>query len=148
MVDAILDSTTNRAQPIASLERLRSRATLQRSTSYIAQSSARRRPDSRRINSDTRVPTMGSMEVLTVLSDINGQLDAAQDLETLANVVAGIVQDLTQAHRVFINRFDSEGNFEVVAEMVDRSRVQDEADLYKGLHFLSDAVAAEVCRTH
>jgi hypothetical protein len=145
MVDAILDSTTNRAQPIASLERLRSRVTLQRSTSYIAQSTTRRRPNGRRINSDTRVPTMGSMEVLTVLSDINRQLDAAQDLETLGNVVTGIVQDMTQAHRVFISRFDSEGNFEVVAEMIDRSRVQNESDLYKGLHFAADAIASEVC---
>ena len=72
------------------------------------------------------------MDVFTVISQINEQLGAANDLETFLKVAVGVIKDLTQFHRVLIYQFDESFNGQVVSELVDWSQTH---DLYRGLHF-------------
>ncbi len=81
------------------------------------------------------------MDVFAVMGQINEQLGAAPDLETFLKVTAGVVKDLTQFHRVLLYQFDEAWNGQVVAELVDWNQTH---DLYRGLHFPSTDIPAQV----
>lgn len=91
--EAILGSTTSRSKPLRALERMR-RSTRAEGSSRAAQN-------------------VGTMDVLTVFSQINEQLSKALDLAQLLETVVGIVKDLTQFHRVMVYQFDEAWNGQV-----------------------------------
>ena len=126
--EAILDSTTNRAKPLKALERMR-RFT-RTSNSMLAPGVSR-----------TNQPGIGTMDVFTVLQEINDQLSKALSLLQLLQIVVGVIKDLTQFHRVLCYQFDDVWNGQVVAEIVDWSASQ---DLYMGLHFPAGDIPAQV----
>lgn len=84
------------------------------------------------------------MDVFAVMAQINEQLGAAPDLETFLKVVAGVIKDLTQFHRVLVYQFDEVWNGQVVAELVDWNQTH---DLYRGLHFPATDIPAQVSPT-
>jgi len=91
--EAILESTTSRSRPLRALERMR-RFTRSGGSSQAAQN-------------------VGTMDVLTVFSQINEQLSKALDLTQLLETVVGVVKDLTQFHRVLVYQFDEAWNGQV-----------------------------------
>ena len=91
--EAILGSTTSRSKPLRALERMR-RFTRAEGSNRAAQN-------------------VGTMDVLTVFSQINEQLSKALDLSQLLETVVGIVKDLTQFHRVLVYQFDEAWNGQV-----------------------------------
>ncbi|KAJ5691810.1 hypothetical protein N7462_001233 [Penicillium macrosclerotiorum] len=91
-------------------------------------------------NARRRKGKAASMEVFSMLSQIQEQLGRANDLDTLLNTTAGLVKELTGFHRVLIYQFDSSWNGLVVAELVD-PRIT--IDLYKGLHFPAADIPAQ-----
>ncbi|GBE85224.1 histidine kinase [Sparassis crispa] len=130
----ILESTTSHSRPLLALERLRR---TRRSTtdspaspgSYLERGTFRpRRGAGRRRGAGA----VGMMDVFAVMAQINEQLGAAPDLDTFLKVVAGVVKDLAQFHRVLVYQFDELWNGKVVAELVDWNQTN---DLYRGLHF-------------
>lgn len=129
--EAILDSTTSRSRPLRSLERMRRF----NRTNF----SAERGVGSMHRNAGHGV---GTMDVFTVLQEINEQLGRALDLLQLLEIVVGIVKDLTQFHRVLCYQFDDAWNGQVVAELVEGRQTH---DLYRGLHFPASDIPAQVC---
>ena len=91
--EAILESTTSRSKPLRALERMRRFARSDRS-SRAAQN-------------------VGTMDVLTIFSQVNEQLSKALDLAQLLETVVGVVKDLTQFHRVLVYQFDDAWNGQV-----------------------------------
>jgi light-regulated signal transduction histidine kinase (bacteriophytochrome) len=86
-----------------------------------------------------------ALDALNVLSQVQEQLEAALDVETLLRVLVGIVKSLTGFHRVMICRFDQAFNGRVVTELVDPRVTK---DLYKGLNFPASDMfeqAKELC---
>jgi light-regulated signal transduction histidine kinase (bacteriophytochrome) len=75
------------------------------------------------------------------MAEINEQLGAAPNLDIFLKVVAGVIKDLTQFHRVLLYQFDEAWNGQTVAELVDWSVTH---DLYKGLHFPASDIPAQV----
>jgi hypothetical protein len=135
-MDHVFESTTNHAKPLRALERMRRMGARsdnpRRGASTGKGSKGRRRAKSSGV---------GTMDVFAVLSQINEQLDAAQDLATFLKVVVGVVQDLTQFHRVLVYQFDENWNGQVVAELVDWNQTH---DLYNTLHFPATDIPAQV----
>ncbi|CAG7853027.1 SubName: Full=Related to phytochrome {ECO:0000313/EMBL:CCA70880.1} [Serendipita indica DSM 11827] len=125
--EAILDSTTNRARPLKSLERMRR---LNRTSSNVLAPGAPRGNQA----------GIGTMDVFTVLQEINEQLGKALSLLQLLQIVVGVIKDLTQFHRVLCYQFDDSWNGQVVAELVDWGATQ---DLYMGLHFPAADIPAQ-----
>ncbi|KAG8853487.1 Light-sensor Protein kinase [Serendipita sp. 411] len=119
--EAILTSTTSRARPLKSLERLRR---FNRATSIVS----------------SQRPGVGTMDVFTLLQEINEQLGRALDLLQLLEIVVGVIKDLTQFHRVLCYQFDDAWNGQVVAELVDWGQTR---DLYMGLHFPAADIPAQ-----
>ena len=134
----ILESTTTRAKPIPALERLR-RMTRGGQAPAGALPSARARRAARG-KADNVSSGVGMMDVFAVMSQINEQLGAAPDLDSFLKVVAGVIKDLSQFHRVLVYQFDESWNGQVVAELVDWSHSH---DLYKGLHFPATDIPAQ-----
>ncbi|KAF8319784.1 hypothetical protein DL93DRAFT_120462 [Clavulina sp. PMI_390] len=145
--EQILASTTSRAQPIRALERMRQAertaqqrrlASLRRGGSGGSGGSGRRGGaggrGGRHQHRSGRLAYggSGSLDVFSVLGQVNEQLSAANDLQTFLDVVVGLMKDLTQFHRVLIYQFDEIANGQVVAELVDYTKTK---DLYRGLHF-------------
>jgi hypothetical protein len=91
--EAILESTKSRSKPLRALERMR-RFTRADGSSQAAHN-------------------IGTMDVLTVFSQVNEQLSKALDLTQLLETVVGIVKDLTQFHRVLVYQFDEAWNGQV-----------------------------------
>lgn len=139
----ILESTTSRAKPLLALERLRriSRAPGPMNPNATAvpdtHSSSRRRNGKKKGSGGG----VGMMDVFAVMAQINEQLGSAPDLESFLKVVVGVIQDLTQFHRVLVYQFDEAWNGQVVAELVDWGRTH---DLYRGLHFPAGDIPAQV----
>ncbi|CAG8761300.1 10069_t:CDS:1, partial [Acaulospora colombiana] len=83
--EAIIQSTTSRSRPLRSLERMRrfSRigASLERTVATSGRGSGQ---------------GIGTMDVFTVLQEINEQLGKALDLLELLQIVVGVIKDLTQ----------------------------------------------------
>lgn len=135
----ILESTTTRAKPIPALERLR-RMTRGGQAPAGPPLSARARRAARGKASDNVSSGVGMMDVFAVMSQINEQLGAAPDVDSFLKVVAGVIKDLSQFHRVLVYQFDESWNGQVVAELVDWSHSH---DLYKGLHFPAADIPAQ-----
>ncbi|KAF8319778.1 hypothetical protein DL93DRAFT_2225171 [Clavulina sp. PMI_390] len=139
----ILASTTNKAQPIRALERMRQ---LER----LATQRAAQRAQARSANASAGGPgpsvgggtgrsrrragysSSGTLDVFAILAQINEQLSSIMDLQLFLEVAVGIIKDLAQFHRVLIYQFDEGANGHVVAELVDRTQ---SLDVYRGLHF-------------
>lgn len=143
----ILESTTSRSKPIPALERLRkiSRQTLNPTsstpTSGLGVRARRHAARTGRVGGGPN--SVGMMDVFAVMAQINEQLGAAPDLESFLKVVAGVVKDLSQFHRVMVYQFDDVWNGQVVAELVDWSHSH---DLFQGLHFPASDIPAQVRR--
>jgi len=90
---AISGSTTSRSKPLRAPKRM------QRSS----------RPD----RFSRAAQNVGTMDVFTVLSQVNEQLSKAFHLTQLLGVVVGIIQDLTQFHCVLVYQFDEAWNGQV-----------------------------------
>jgi len=75
---------------------------------------------------------IAALNVYRLTSQIQEQFGAAESMDQLMKVVAGIVKELTKFHRVMIYQFDSSWNGKVMTELVDLTKTK---DLYKGLHF-------------
>ncbi|KAF8195506.1 hypothetical protein BJ912DRAFT_1021221 [Pholiota molesta] len=89
--------------------------------------------------------SVGMMDVLAVMAQINEQLGAASDLETYLKVVVGVIKDLTLFHRVMVYQFDEMWNGQVVAELVDWNQSH---DLFLGLHFPAGDIPAQARRLY
>ena len=105
--EAILGSMTSRSKPLRALERMRR--------------------FNRSDGSSQAVQNVGTMDVLTVFSQVNEQLSKALDLTQLLETVVGIVKDLTQFHRVLVYQFDEAWNGQVslvvgVSRRIDSNR--------------------------
>ncbi|KAG6844516.1 hypothetical protein H0H87_006277 [Tephrocybe sp. NHM501043] len=138
----IIESTTSYSKPIPALERIRkvtkSSPFSKLTGSTVYQRSQRRRPLPA---SGTEHLSFGMMDMFAVLSQINEQLGAVDSLEAFLKVVVGVIQDLTEFHRVMVYQFDETWNGEVVAELVDWTKTN---DLYRGLHFPASDIPAQV----
>lgn len=82
----------------------------------------------------------GSMEIFSIISQINEQLNAAEDLASFIKVVPGIIKDITKFHRIMVYQFDEQWNGQVVAELVDWSETK---DLFQGLFFPATDIPAQ-----
>ena len=147
----ILESTTNHAKPLLALERIRKLNQVAKSSSATdpgvgalaadslgsASSAHTRRGKQRRKNGPVAM-----MDAFAVMSQVNEQLSAAEDLDTFLKIVVGLVKDLTQFHRVLVYQFDENWNGQTVAELVDWNHTH---DLYRGLHFPASDIPAQVC---
>jgi light-regulated signal transduction histidine kinase (bacteriophytochrome) len=71
-------------------------------------------------------------ETVSIMAQIQQELNACQDFEELLDTVVTVVQQLTRFHRVMVYRFDKSYNGQVVAETIIP---QATSDHYKGLHF-------------
>lgn len=74
----------------------------------------------------------GAMQVFDIMSQVQEQLSAAENLDAFLKILIGIVKELTGFHRVMIYQFDSSFNGKVVSELVDPNITR---DLYHGLNF-------------
>ncbi|KAI7942870.1 hypothetical protein MJO29_012714 [Puccinia striiformis f. sp. tritici] len=81
-----------------------------------------------------------SVEVLSILSQLNNQFDKAEDMPTFLKMAVGLVRELTGFDRVMIYKFDESWNGQVVAELVDWKRTR---DLYRGLRFPASDIPAQ-----
>ncbi|OAV93269.1 hypothetical protein PTTG_00885 [Puccinia triticina 1-1 BBBD Race 1] len=81
-----------------------------------------------------------SVEVLSILSQLNNQFDKADDMPTFLKMAVGLVRELTGFDRVMIYKFDESWNGQVVAELVDWKRTR---DLYRGLRFPASDIPAQ-----
>lgn len=135
----VFESTTSHSKPLKALERMRrvSRPGSERSTRYTPKS-ARERARARRGGGQAGV---GTMDIFAVLAQVNDQLSSAADLDSFLKIVAGVIKDLTQFHRVLVYQFDDQWNGQVVAELVDWRQTH---DLYKGLHFPASDIPVQV----
>lgn len=129
--EVVIESTTSFSKPIPALERLRRMSRVQEEP----------RPNRRGRRQTGKGSGAGMMDVFAVMTQINDQLGAAEDLDTFLKVVVGVVKDLTQFHRVMVYQFDEMWNGQVVAELVDWNRTH---DLYKGLYFPAGDIPAQV----
>lgn len=121
--EQILASTTSKAQPIRALERMRQaerRATQRRLASLKRGNGSRSahgrwqpHPHHHHRSGRLAYAGSGSLDVFSVLDQVNEQLRVANDLQTLLDVVVGIIKDLTQFHRVLVYQFDELANGQV-----------------------------------
>jgi len=146
----ILESTTNHAKPLLALERIRKLSQVVQPLSATDPGVGALAADSlgstfsahtRRGKQRRKNETVGMMEVFAVMSQVNEQLGAASDFDTLLKGVVGLVKDITQFHRVLVYQFDENWNGQTVAELVDWNHTH---DLYRGLHFPAPDIPAQV----
>ena len=83
-------------------------------------------------NARRRRGEAATMEVFSILTQIQDQLARTDTLDSLLNTTTGLVKELTGFHRVLIYQFDVNWNGTTVAELLDPKASK---DLYKGLHF-------------
>lgn len=83
-------------------------------------------------NARRRRGEAATMEVFSILTQIQNQLSRTDTLDSLLNTTTGLVKELTGFHRVLIYQFDVNWNGTTVAELLDPRASK---DLYKGLHF-------------
>ncbi|RXW22877.1 hypothetical protein EST38_g2993 [Candolleomyces aberdarensis] len=128
--EAVIESTTSFSKPIPALERLRRMSK--------AQEDPRAHRRGRRQTG--KGSAAGMMDVFAVMTQIDDQLGAAEDLDMFLKIVVGVVKDLTQFHKVMVYQFDEMWNGQVVAELVDWNRTH---DLYRGLQFPAGDIPAQ-----
>lgn len=75
---------------------------------------------------------LAAIEVSSVISQAQEQLNAQTALQGLLDVLVGLVQDLTGFHRTMVYQFDQAWNGRVVAELLNPHTSK---DLYRGLNF-------------
>ncbi|KAF2279740.1 uncharacterized protein EI97DRAFT_370543 [Westerdykella ornata] len=73
-----------------------------------------------------------AMEVFNIMSQLQEQLAAAPNLDTLLKVLAGVAKEMTGFHRILIYQFDKSFNGRVVTELLDPRATK---DLFHGLRF-------------
>ncbi|KAF8583339.1 hypothetical protein K439DRAFT_1653513 [Ramaria rubella] len=130
----VLESTTSHSKPLRALERMRR---LRRSTAATDTSTQSGRGSKRR---GSRTTGIGTMDIFSVLAQVNDQLASAPDLDSFLKVTVGVIKDLCQFHRVLVYQFDEMWNGQVVAELVDWTQTH---DLYKNLHFPASDIPAQ-----
>jgi hypothetical protein len=123
-MDRILESTTNHAKPLRALQGRRGGGPDSRGGGEKKGYANRRRRRPGR--SDDAV------DVFSVLSQINEQLNTATSLKRFLDMVVGVIKDVSRFHRVLIYQFDEGMNGKVVSELVNMNYT---TDLYKGLMF-------------
>ena len=69
------------------------------------------------------------LQLLKVISQIQHQLSSQTDIQGLADMIVGLMRDLTGYHRCMVYRFDEGYNGEVLAELLDPRA---STDIYKG----------------
>lgn len=138
-LERILESTTNHAKPIRTLQRVRrsnrsdsSPSIEQTSSSTSSAKQSQRSSYRRRRPARPKGAGADAIDVFAVLNQINEQLNAAPDLETFLNITVGVVKDLSRFHRVLVYQFDEAMNGKVVTELVNLQKTD---DLFKGLMF-------------
>ncbi|TIB68509.1 hypothetical protein E3Q24_03638 [Wallemia mellicola] len=151
-IEDISRSTTAHNKPLKTLSRIRkadrAHETRQRVATLLEDNNksdeddeaankrrkAHRRSQARaKIQRNMSMPgSLSSLDVVSLLGEINEQLSSADNIQELFDVTVGIVKSLTQFHRIMLYQFDPEYNGKVVAELVEWQRMK---DLYYGLHF-------------
>lgn len=86
----------------------------------------------RRTKSGNRGRRAPEIDIITILSQANEQLAAAEDLTSCLRAAVGIMAEVTGYSRVMAYKFDAAFNGHVVTELVSWN---DTHDLYLGLHF-------------
>lgn len=132
--EQFMESTQASSKPLKALQRMKRDFTGKRERPR-----RKKRPDSPTSSIATaQGPKMvldDSADVLDmfgILSQVNEQFSAQNDLQAFLKVVVSIVRELTGFSRVMIYQFDEKWNGQVVCELVDWN---DTHDLYRGLHF-------------
>lgn len=129
-VEQLRESTTSTSKPIKALSRMRRK--------NGEQSEKRARP---RRTGGAAGPGLGGshtagedamLDMFGILTQINEQFSAQEDLPSFLKMVVSVVRDLTNFSRVMIYQFDDQWNGQVVCELVD---INDTHDLYRGLNF-------------
>ncbi|UZJ54933.1 hypothetical protein CBS101457_004253 [Exobasidium rhododendri] len=128
-----VESTQSSSRPIKALQRLRQKSAKGDKSS--------RRQRSRSQQNTTSAPGFGipqesgsgdSIDMFGILSQVNEQLSAQNDLQSFLKLAVSVIRDVTGFSRVMMYQFDERWNGQVVAELVDWN---DTHDLYRGLHF-------------
>ncbi|KAF9534531.1 hypothetical protein CPB83DRAFT_844387 [Crepidotus variabilis] len=137
--EEVIESTTSFSKPLPALERLRrmTRGGNAESSGAGTPGLSTRRPGRRSRGASS---TVGMMDVFAVMAQINEQLGAAPDLGMFLKIVAGVIKDLTQFHRVLLYQFDEVWNGQVVSELLDWSQSH---DLFRGLQFPAGDIPAQ-----
>ncbi|KAG8724687.1 Light-sensor Protein kinase [Ceratobasidium sp. 395] len=131
----VLESTISRSRPLRALERMRCLTRgAPRPRRRGCGSSGGDRGGGRSGGG------VGTMDAFALLTQINDQLSSAPDLDSLLNVVVGVIKDLMQFHRVLVYQFDDQWNGQCVAELVDWSQTH---DIFKGLHLPAGDIPAQ-----
>ncbi|KAJ3033975.1 Light-sensor Protein kinase, partial [Rhizophlyctis rosea] len=76
--------------------------------------------------------TADSGELFTIMEQVNAQLAACIELRHLADVIVGLVHEITGYHRVILYQYDEDFNGCAIAEYVETKYG---SHLYRGLHF-------------
>ncbi|PWN36764.1 uncharacterized protein FA14DRAFT_140699 [Meira miltonrushii] len=132
--EQFMESTQASSKPLKALQRMKRDFTGKRERPR-----RKKRPDSPTSSIATaQGPGMGlddsadMLDMFGILSQVNEQFSAQNDLQAFLKVVVSIVRELTCFSRVMIYQFDEKWNGQVVCELVDWN---DTHDLYRGLHF-------------
>jgi hypothetical protein len=133
----VLDSTTSRSKPLRALERMRR---VSRDPTNMGSAAHGGRGPGKR-GAGAKSSGIGTMDVFSVLAQVNDQLASAPDLDSFLKVVVGVIKDLCQFHRVLVYQFDELWNGQVAAELVDWNHSH---DLYKSLHFPASDIPVQV----
>ncbi|RDW88143.1 hypothetical protein BP6252_00175 [Coleophoma cylindrospora] len=73
-----------------------------------------------------------SLDIFNAMSQSQRQLSKAPDLQSVFDVVVGIISELTGFHRVMFYRFDNQKNGSIEAELLNPNA---SSDIYRGLHY-------------
>jgi light-regulated signal transduction histidine kinase (bacteriophytochrome) len=93
-----------------------------------------------RLGYSVRQGEVSGMEMVNIMAKIQLQFTAAKSVQSLLDLVVGVVQDLTRFHRVMVYQFDSSFKGSVVAEIMDPRASQ---DVYRGLRFPASDIPAQ-----
>lgn len=77
----------------------------------------------------TRKHVLGSMEIFNAMTQAQQQLSAGKNVQSVLDIVVGLIAELTGFHRVMVYRFDNHKNGCIVSELVD-PKASD--DLFRG----------------
>jgi light-regulated signal transduction histidine kinase (bacteriophytochrome) len=88
---------------------------------------------------------IGELEVFHLLCEIQEQINAANSIPFLLDILVGLVFDLTGFHRVMVYQFDDEDAGVVRSEFIDERA---SIDLYHGLHFPASDIPPQARRLY
>ncbi|KAM3087730.1 hypothetical protein ACMFMG_001806 [Clarireedia jacksonii] len=83
---------------------------------------------------------IGELEVFHLLCEIQEQINSADSIPLLLDILVGLVFDLTGFHRVMVYQFDDDDAGVVRSEFIDERA---SIDLYRGLHFPASDIPAQ-----